>query len=200
MRFYRPQRGSITLDGVDICDLRLDVWRSRLGMVLQDVNLFSGTFSENLTVFDPTVPKEEQLAAMDAIDARDLVERLPAGLETEIAEGGSNLSMGERQLVSFARAVLRRPDILVLDEATSSVDPGTEKRIQRATDLMVEDRTALVVAHRLGTVLHASRILVIQGGRVIEEGPHQELLARGGVYAGLCRLQLGRRERGVRDA
>ncbi|MFO7949754.1 MAG: ABC transporter ATP-binding protein [Candidatus Fermentibacteraceae bacterium] len=192
MRFYTPQRGRITVDGMDIADLRMEVWRSRLGMVLQDVNLFSGSLSENLTVFDPEVPREDQMAAMRAIDAEDLVERLPGGLDTEIAEGGTNLSMGERQLVSFARAVLRQPDILVLDEATSSVDPGTEKRIQRATDLMVEDRTALVVAHRLGTVLHASRILVIQGGRVIEEGPHAELLARGGVYSGLYRLQLGR--------
>jgi len=192
MRFYTPQRGRITVDGVDIAHLRLEVWRSRLGMVLQDVNLFSGSLSENLTVFDPSVRREDQMAAMRAIDAEDLVERLPGGLDTGIAEGGTNLSMGERQLVSFARAVLRQPDILVLDEATSSVDPGTEKRIQRATDLMVEDRTALVVAHRLGTVLHAGRILVIQGGRVIEEGPHAELLARGGVYSGLCRLQLGR--------
>ena len=200
MRFYRPQRGRITVDGVDIADLRLDVWRRRLGMVLQDVNLFSGTLSENLTVVDPDVSEERQMDAMRAIDAEDLVQRLPAGLETEIAEGGTNLSMGERQLVSFARAVLRRPDILVLDEATSSVDPGTEKRIQKATDLMVEDRTALVVAHRLGTVIHASRILVIQGGRVIEEGTHRELLGRGGVYAGLCRLQFGRGEEGRIDA
>ncbi len=201
MRFYTPQKGRITVDGVNVADLRLDVWRSRLGMVLQDVNLFSGSLSENLTVFDPEVPRKAQMDAMRAIDAEDLVERLPHGLNTGIAEGGTNLSMGERQLVSFARAVLRQPDILVLDEATSSVDPGTEKRIQRATDLMVEDRTALVVAHRLGTVLHATRILVIQGGRVVEEGPHEELLARKGVYAGLYRLQLGRTDgRGRIDA
>jgi ATP-binding cassette subfamily B protein len=199
MRFYTPQRGRITVDGVDIADLSLEVWRGRLGMVLQEVNLFSGTLADNLTVFDPEVPRGRQMEAMRAIDAHDLVERLPHGLDTEIAEGGTNLSMGERQLVSFARAVLRQPDILVLDEATSSVDPGTEKRIQRATDLMVEDRTALVVAHRLTTVMHASRILVIQGGRVAEEGTHGELLARGGVYAGLCRLQLGGEE-GRRDA
>ncbi len=191
LRFYEPDEGRITIDGVDVRDLRLDVWRRRLGLVLQDVSLFPGTLSENLTVFDPTIPRERQREALAAIEAEDLLGKLPGGLDGEISEGGSNLSMGQRQLVSYARAVLREPDLLVLDEATSSVDPGTERRMQRATDLVLEGRTALVVAHRLSTVTHATGIVVVQGGRIAERGTHEQLVAAGGIYAGLCRLQLG---------
>jgi ATP-binding cassette subfamily B multidrug efflux pump len=191
LRFYQPQKGSITVDGIDISDLQLDVWRGRLGLVLQNVSLFSGTLSGNLTVFDDTIGEDKQVEALRTIEAEDLLVRIPGGLKGEISEGGSNLSMGERQLVNFARAVLRRPEILILDEATSSVDPGTEKRIQRSTDLLISGRTALVVAHRLSTVIHASKILVVQHGRIEEEGTHGELIAAKGVYAGLCRLQFG---------
>lgn len=190
LRFYEPTRGRITIGGTDIRDLKLDVWRGRLGLVLQNVNLFPGTLSENLTVFDGSIPAADQEEALRAIEAEDLLQRIPGGLEGSISEGGLNLSMGQRQLVNYARAVLRSPEVLVLDEATSSVDPGTEKRIQRSTDLIVRDRTALVVAHRLTTVIHAFHIIVIQHGRIEESGSHTELSARGGVYAGLCRLQL----------
>ncbi|MBD3277213.1 MAG: ATP-binding cassette domain-containing protein, partial [Candidatus Aegiribacteria sp.] len=190
LRFYEPDRGSITVDGRDIREFRLDVWRDRIGLVLQNVNLFSGTLSQNLTVFRSGIPEEDQLAALRTIDARDLLRSIPGGLEGNVSEGGLNLSMGQRQLINYARAVLKDPQILVLDEATSSVDPGTEKRIQHSTDLMIRDRTALVVAHRLTTVTHASKILVIQHGAIAEQGTHSQLLKRDGVYAGLCRLQL----------
>ena len=190
LRFYEPDRGNITLDGRDIKDFRLEVWRNRIGLVLQNVNLFSGTLSQNLTVFRSGIPEEDQLEALRTIEAQDLLRSIPGGLEGSVSEGGLNLSMGQRQLINYARAVLKDPQILVLDEATSSVDPGTEKRIQHSTDLMIRDRTALVVAHRLTTVTHASRILVIQHGAIVEQGTHLQLLKKDGVYAGLCRLQL----------
>jgi ATP-binding cassette subfamily B protein len=190
MRFYEPSEGRITIDGTDIRDFRLNVWRNGLGLVLQNVNLFSGTLSENLTVFREGVPESVQREALKAIEAEDILKAVPGGLNGSISEGGLNISMGQRQLINYARAVLKRPEILVLDEATSSVDPGTEKRIQRSTDLIVRNRTALVVAHRLSTVTHASKILVVQHGVIAEEGTHKELLSREGIYAGLCRLQL----------
>ena len=190
LRFYEPTRGAITVDGTDIREFRLKVWRSRIGLVLQNVNLFSGTLSENLTVFGGDVPEEDQKEALRTIEAEDVLRVIPGGLAGNVSEGGLNLSMGQRQLINYARAVLKDPDILVLDEATSSVDPGTEKRIQRSTDLIVRNRTALVVAHRLTTVTHATRILVVQHGIIAERGTHSELIARDGIYAGLCRLQL----------
>ncbi|HOP25817.1 MAG TPA: ABC transporter ATP-binding protein [Candidatus Sabulitectum sp.] len=191
MRFHYPQKGSITIDGVNINDYTLDSWRSGLGLVLQEVNLFSGSLSGNLTLFDHTVSREAQENALRAIEAGELLDSIPDGLDGRISEGGANLSMGQRQLINIARAMLRQPEILVLDEATSSVDPGTEKRIQRATDIALEGRTALVVAHRLATIEHATRIIVVRHGRVVEMGTHRELLAEGGIYAGLHGLQFG---------
>lgn len=190
LRFYEPTRGRITIGGMDIRNFRLEVWRKRLGLVLQDVNLFSGTLSENLTVFNNEISIEKQEKALRTIEAGDILERIPGGFDGKISEGGLNLSMGQRQLINYARAVLREPDVLILDEATSSVDPGTERRIQRSTDLIIKDRTALVVAHRLSTVTHAYNILVVQHGRIMESGSHEELSRRKGIYAGLCRLQL----------
>ncbi|MCD4702511.1 MAG: ABC transporter ATP-binding protein/permease [Candidatus Aegiribacteria sp.] len=190
LRFYEPSEGRITIDGIDIRDFRLSVWRSKLGLVLQNVNLFSGTLSENLTVFREGIPESSQMKALKVIEAEDILEVIPGGLSGRISEGGLNISMGQRQLINYARAVLKEPEILVLDEATSSVDPGTEKRIQRSTDLIVMNRTALVVAHRLSTVTHASKILVVQHGVIAEEGTHEDLLKHEGIYAGLCRLQL----------
>lgn len=191
MRFHHIEIGRITIDGVNINDLTLDAWRSGLGLVLQEVNLFSGTLSGNLTVFDHSVTRDEQENALRIIEAGELLERIPGGLDGKISEGGANLSMGQRQLINIARAMLRQPEILVLDEATSSVDPGTEQRIQRATNLALQGRTALVVAHRLATIVHASQILVIRHGVVAEQGTHSELLVKDGIYARLHRLQFG---------
>ncbi|MCK5840801.1 MAG: ABC transporter ATP-binding protein [Candidatus Sabulitectum sp.] len=191
MRFYHIEKGRISIDGVNIYDLTLDAWRSGLGLVLQEVNLFSGTLSGNLTVFDHSVSREKQEKALQIIEAGELLERIPGGLDGRISEGGTNLSMGQRQLINIARAMLRQPEILVLDEATSSVDPGTEQRIQRATDLAMHGRTALVVAHRLATIVHASQIIVIRHGIVAEQGTHSELLVKNGIYARLHSLQFG---------
>ncbi|MCK5787137.1 MAG: ABC transporter ATP-binding protein [Candidatus Sabulitectum sp.] len=191
MRFHHIEKGRITIDGVNINDFTLDAWRSGLGLVLQEVNLFSGTLSGNLTVFDHSVSRVEQENALHLIEAGELLERIPGGLDGMISDGGANLSMGQRQLINIARAMLRQPEILVLDEATSSVDPGTEQRIQRATNLALEGRTAIVVAHRLATIIHASQIIVIRHGVVAEQGTHSELLVKDGIYSRLHSLQFG---------
>ncbi len=189
LRFYEPTSGRITIDGVDIRRYALKAWREGIGLVLQDIHLFPGTIADNLRVFTDEIPEESLSRAVRGIGAEDTVARLPQGYETSLAEGGQNLSMGERQLVSFARAVVRDPDILVLDEATSSVDPGTERRIQESLARLLEGRTSLVVAHRLSTITSADRILVLQRGRLVEEGTHGELYHRGGIYRGLFDLQ-----------
>lgn len=189
LRFYEPTEGRITIDGVDIRDYTLSAWRDLLGLVLQDIHLFPGTIAENLAVFLEDTPREQLEAAVQALGAEDVLERLPAGLATELSEGGQNLSMGERQIVCFARALVRRPEILVLDEATSSVDPVTERRIQESLDRLMRGRTSLVVAHRLSTITSADRILVLERGRIVQEGRHADLLAAGGLYRALYDLQ-----------
>jgi len=135
------------------------------------------------------IPEEALHRAIGTIRGNELIQRLPQGLETPLAEGGKNLSMGERQLLSFARALVRDPDLLVLDEATSSVDPGTERRIQESLERMMSGRTSLVIAHRLSTIVNADRILVVHKGRIVEEGNHRELYSRGGIYRDLFELQ-----------
>ena len=189
LRFYDPQRGRITVDGRDIRDFPLKAWRRLIGLVLQDVFLFPGSVSDNLRVFDREIPAErvQQVAAITRADS--IIERLPGQYDGELAERGANLSVGERQLVSFARALVYDPPLLVLDEATSSVDPHTERMVQEALDRLLEGRTALIVAHRLSTILNSDCILLIHNGAVAEKGRHDELLALNGLYAKLFRLQ-----------
>lgn len=189
LRFYDPTAGRITLDGVDLKSYPQKAWRDRVGLVLQDIHLFPGTIADNLRVFHDEIGLAELERAVRALGAEDLIARLPKGLETPLSEGGQNLSMGERQIVSFARALVRDPDLLILDEATSSVDPVTERRIQESLERLLAGRTSLIVAHRLSTVTTADRILVLQHGRVVEEGNHEELMRRQGVYAALFDLQ-----------
>jgi len=189
LRYYEPSGGRVALDGVDIRRYRQQAWRSKIGLVLQDIHLFPGTLGDNLRVLRDEITPEACDRAVRIVQAEEMVKRLPEGYDTELSEGGSNLSMGERQLLCFARAVVEDPDILVLDEATSSVDPVTERRLQESLDHLMEGRTSLIVAHRLATITKVDRILVMHHGRLAEEGTHEELYERGGIYRDLFDLQ-----------
>ena len=195
LRFYEPQRGRITVDGIDVRDLPLAELRRQVGLVLQDVFLFSGTIEENVTLGDPSVPHERVAEAARLVGADRFIERLPDGYRHDVGERGGTLSLGQRQLLSFVRALLYDPAVLVLDEATSSVDTETEEMVQHAVDVLMEGRTAVVVAHRLSTVQDADTILVLHKGEVRERGTHQELLAEGGLYRRLYELQYADQER-----
>lgn len=189
LRFYEPTEGRIALDGRDIREFRQKAWREKIGLVLQEIHLFPGTVEENLRALADDIPRPPLERAVRIVGAEELIARLPKGYEEALAEGGTNLSMGERQLLSFARAVVRDPDLLVLDEATSSVDPATERRLQESVDRLLAGRTSLVIAHRLGTIVGADRILVLHRGKIVEEGTHGELYEAGGIYRDLFDLQ-----------
>jgi ATP-binding cassette subfamily B multidrug efflux pump len=189
LRFYDPERGRITVDGVDIRDLDPADLRGLIGFVQQDLFLFTGDILRNL-VLDATVAPELARKAAERVGANRFIERLPDGYGHVLVERGRNLSVGERQLLSFARALARDPRILVLDEATSSVDASAELQIQRAVAELMQGRTSLVVAHRLSTILNADEILVLHHGEIRERGTHRSLLAQGGLYERLYRLQL----------
>jgi len=192
MRYYEPQRGQIRLDGVPIEQIGLDALRAHIGLVLQDVFLFSQDVSYNIRLGASEISDERVRAAAERIGAAPFIERLPKGYGQELGERGSTLSVGERQLVSFARALAFDPQVLILDEATSSVDSEIEAQIERATDELMAGRTSMVIAHRLSTVKGADRIVVLHHGELAEEGSHEELLEAGGLYARLHELQFSR--------
>jgi ATP-binding cassette subfamily B protein len=189
LRSYDPTHGRITIDGVDLRELDEARYRERLGIVLQEDFLFTGSVRDNLALGRASVSPESLARALEASAANDFVQRLPKGLDTELAERGATLSTGERELVAIARALAANPSLVILDEATASVDSATEARIEAATHALLRQKSALVVAHRLSTVRRADQILVLHHGKLRERGTHAELLAQGGIYARLHALQ-----------
>ena len=188
-RFYDPQEGRITIDGVDLKKIRQADWHHHLGIVPQEPFLFSGTIAENIAYANPGASRADIIRAARAANAHGFIVRFPDGYDTEVGERGARLSGGERQRISIARAILHDPKILILDEATSSVDTETEQQIQEAIGRLVKGRTVFAIAHRLSTLKNASRLLVIEDGKVAEFGPHDDLVAKDGVYAKLVRAQ-----------
>lgn len=188
-RFYEIRKGRITIDGVDLNEYDLGFLRRNIGVVLQDVFLFSDSIFNNIGLGNPDVTEEMVWHAADLVGARRFIERLPGQLSYNVMERGSTLSVGQRQLISFIRAMVYDPRILVLDEATSSVDHETEEMIRNAIDKMMSGRTAIVIAHRLSTIQQADKIIVLDKGEIKEEGTHEELLLREGYYAQLHRMQ-----------
>lgn len=186
-KFYLPTSGELLIDGHDIKQIQSQSIQNRMGIVLQQNFLFSGTVLENIRVGRPNATDTEVVEAASRIDCLDMINALPDGIHSLVGERGGQLSLGQRQLVCFARAMLANPRILILDEATSSVDTMTETRIQRALELLLEDRTSFVVAHRLSTIRHADLVLVLHDGEIVERGRHTNLLAEGGIYANLYR-------------
>lgn len=188
-RFYDPTSGSIRVDGHDLRELELQSLREHIGIVNQETILFSGTVHENLLLAKPTATREQIVAALEAANALEFVQQLPEGLATEIGERGAMLSGGQKQRLAMARAFLKDPRILILDEATSALDSRAERRIQIALARLLKNRTSIVIAHRLSTVLRADQIVVLDGGRIVDVGRHSELLARAGLYAQLYQEQ-----------
>ena len=189
MRFYDVQRGAVRIDGVDIKEMNLDELRSRFGVVLQDPFLFSGTVEGNIRLGTARIQDQDVEQAVEDVNLADFIRSLPGGFKEEVRERGSTLSTGQKQLISFARALAHSPKILILDEATSSVDTETEFRVRDALNRMVEGRTALIIAHRLSTIQRADKIIVMHKGQVREMGSHQQLLAQRGIYYKLYQLQ-----------
>ena len=184
-RFYEFQGGKIYADGQDIRTLDLTSYRDQLGIVSQTPFLFSGTVADNIRYARPELPDAEIEAVARRIGNGEWLETLPEGLQSDVGERGARLSMGQRQLVALTRVLVQQPAIFILDEATASVDPFTESQIQEAMDLILRSSTSILIAHRLSTVRSVDRILVLQQGRIIEEGNHRDLMKRGGHYAEL---------------
>lgn len=188
-RFYDINKGEIYVDGVDIHQYDLGHLRRNIGVVLQDVFLFSDTIENNITLGDTTISREKIIEAAKLVGVHEFIERLPGGYDYNVMERGSTLSVGQRQLISFVRAMVQDPKIIVLDEATSSVDTETEEMIQDAISKLMKGRTAIVIAHRLSTIQKANNIIVVDKGRIVEQGSHEELLQQEGFYANLYRMQ-----------
>ncbi len=188
-RFYDPTKGRVLLDGVDLRDLRLNELRQEVSYVLQDTFIFAGTILENIRFGRPDASDEEVKAAAKAIGADSFIERLENGYDTEVEEKGNILSVGERQLLSFARALLADPKILILDEATASIDTETEVKIQAGLKKLLHNRTAIMIAHRLSTIRDADQIIVLEEGNVMEQGTHDSLMAEHGIYYNLVKSQ-----------
>jgi ATP-binding cassette subfamily B protein len=188
-RFYEYNKGLISIDGVDIRDYELSSLRKNIGVVLQDVFLFSDTLANNISLNNPDISREQLIAAAKTVGAHDFISALPNGYDYNAMERGGMLSVGQRQLISFIRAYVYNPKILILDEATSSIDTASEKLIQQAIDVLTEGRTSIIIAHRLATIQKADKIIVMDKGEIIETGNHQELLKKNGQYKRLFDLQ-----------
>jgi ATP-binding cassette subfamily B multidrug efflux pump len=193
-RLYHIQQGSIKVDGVNIEEYKLDTLRKSIGVVLQDVFLFSGSVMDNITLRNPEISREQVIAAAKMIGVDEFIMQLPGGYDYDVMERGSTLSLGQRQLLSFIRALLFNPSILILDEATSSIDTESEMLIEKATDALISGRTSIVIAHRLSTIRKADKIIVLDKGEVKEMGTHEELLALGGFYAKLHEMQFEKKK------
>ncbi|WP_156645356.1 ABC transporter ATP-binding protein [Lentibacillus sp. JNUCC-1] len=190
-RFYDPQHGAITIDGQDIQKCSRQQVRHHMGIVLQDPFLFSGTILSNVTLNDETVSQDKAIAALKAVGADHFIEKLPQGYDEPVSEGGKSFSLGERQLISFARALAFDPAVLILDEATANIDTETEMIIQKALDVLKEGRTTLVIAHRLSTIQQADAIFVLESGRIVEQGNHAVLIGQKGIYYHMYQMQQG---------
>lgn len=188
-RFYDVTEGGILVDGTDLRDLRIDHVRGLMGLVSQETILFNGTIAENIAFGKKDISPEQVMHAAKVANAHEFIEKLELGYQTNIGDRGIKLSGGQRQRISIARAVLKNPPILILDEATSALDTESERLVQEALINLMKNRTSIVIAHRLSTIQHADEIVVIQAGKIAEQGTHEELLGLKGIYSRLCEMQ-----------